>query len=189
MAPDRQHRDFRSSTTYCKIAAHSASSRISFSFPRKSSKLLLCGSSSRTCSFMPAPATSSGTCFSSGFSASNWNGLGGTARFLRLLLLVRHFRRHICCSRRLHFRWHQYRERLVLREPFTAFWWPTPSCFPTRPFLFGFLVPMKSKYFVLIIGAIVLLQSYSATVGGQRSNVAVLAHLGGLACRLSAASR
>jgi hypothetical protein len=39
---------------------------------------------------------------------------------------------------------------------------------------------MKSKYFVMIVGAIVLLQSYSATIGGQRTGVAVLAHLGGL---------
>ncbi len=53
--------------------------------------------------------------------------------------------------------------------------------FPDRTILFGFLIPMKSKYFVMIMGAIVFLQSYTATVGGQRSGVAVLAHLGGLA--------
>ncbi|MGA8029676.1 MAG: rhomboid family intramembrane serine protease [Bryobacteraceae bacterium] len=53
--------------------------------------------------------------------------------------------------------------------------------FPDQTILFGFLIPIKSKYFVMIIGAIVLLQSYSATVGGQGSSVAVLAHLGGLA--------
>ncbi len=52
--------------------------------------------------------------------------------------------------------------------------------FPDRTILFGFLIPIKSKYFVMIIGVIVLLQSYSATVGGRRSGVAVLAHLGGL---------
>jgi membrane associated rhomboid family serine protease len=52
--------------------------------------------------------------------------------------------------------------------------------FPDRTILFGFLIPMKSKYFVIIIGAIVFLQSYSATVGGQKGSVAVLAHLGGL---------
>lgn len=52
--------------------------------------------------------------------------------------------------------------------------------FPDQTILFGFLIPMKSKYFVMIIGAVVLLQSFSATVGGQRSGVAVLAHLGGL---------
>lgn len=51
--------------------------------------------------------------------------------------------------------------------------------FPDRTILFGFLIPMKSKYFVMIIGAIVLLQSYSATAGGQR-DAAVIAHLGGL---------
>ena len=39
---------------------------------------------------------------------------------------------------------------------------------------------MKSKYFVMIIGAIVFLQSYTAAVGGQAGNVAVVAHLGGL---------
>jgi hypothetical protein len=38
---------------------------------------------------------------------------------------------------------------------------------------------MKSKYFVMIIGAIVLLQSYTATIGGQRG-AAVVVHLGGL---------
>lgn len=53
--------------------------------------------------------------------------------------------------------------------------------FPDRTILFGFLIPIKSKYFVMIVGAIVFLQSYSATVGGQKTGVAVLAHLGGLA--------
>jgi len=52
--------------------------------------------------------------------------------------------------------------------------------FPDRTILFGFLIPMKSKYFVMIIGAIVFLQSYTATIGGQGSGVAVVAHLGGL---------
>jgi membrane associated rhomboid family serine protease len=52
--------------------------------------------------------------------------------------------------------------------------------FPDRTILFGFLIPMKSKYFVMIIGGIVFLQSYSATVGGEKTSVAVLAHLGGL---------
>lgn len=52
--------------------------------------------------------------------------------------------------------------------------------FPDRTILFGFLIPMKSKYFVMIIGAIVFLQSYSATVGGQSTGVSVVAHLGGL---------
>jgi membrane associated rhomboid family serine protease len=52
--------------------------------------------------------------------------------------------------------------------------------FADQTILFGFLIPMKSKYFVMIIAAIVFLQSYSATVGGQKGTVAVLAHLGGL---------
>ena len=52
--------------------------------------------------------------------------------------------------------------------------------FPDRTILFGFLIPMKTKYFVIIIGAIVVLQSYSATIGGQRSGLGVLADLGGL---------
>jgi membrane associated rhomboid family serine protease len=51
--------------------------------------------------------------------------------------------------------------------------------FPDRTVLFGFLIPLKSKYFVMIIGAIVLLQSYTATIGGQRG-AAVVVHLGGL---------
>lgn len=52
--------------------------------------------------------------------------------------------------------------------------------FPDQTILFGFLIPMKSKYFVMIMGAIVLLQSYSATIGRQAGTVAVVAHLGGL---------
>lgn len=52
--------------------------------------------------------------------------------------------------------------------------------FPDQTILFGFLIPMKSKYFVMIIGGIVFLQSYTATVGGQPNGVAVVAHLGGL---------
>jgi membrane associated rhomboid family serine protease len=52
--------------------------------------------------------------------------------------------------------------------------------FPDQTILFGFLIPIKSKYFVMIIGAIVFLQSYTATVGGEPNGVAVVAHLGGL---------
>jgi membrane associated rhomboid family serine protease len=52
--------------------------------------------------------------------------------------------------------------------------------FPDRIMLFGFLIPIKVKYFVMIIGAITFMQSYLVTVGGQRSGVAVVAHLGGL---------
>ena len=53
--------------------------------------------------------------------------------------------------------------------------------FPDRTILWGFLIPIKSKYFVMIIGAIVFLQSYMATVGGRGGGVAVLGLLGGLA--------
>lgn len=53
--------------------------------------------------------------------------------------------------------------------------------FPDRTILWGFLIPIKSKYFVMIIGAIVFLQSYMVTIGGQGSGVSVLALLGGLA--------
>lgn len=53
--------------------------------------------------------------------------------------------------------------------------------FPDQTVLFSFLVPMKSKYFVMIIGGIIFLQSYLATIGGQvGSGVAVVAHLGGM---------
>ena len=52
--------------------------------------------------------------------------------------------------------------------------------FPNQTILFGFLFPMKSKYFVMIVGAIVVLQSFSATIGRQRNSVPVLAQLGGL---------
>lgn len=52
--------------------------------------------------------------------------------------------------------------------------------FPDQTILFGFLIPMKSKYFVLIIAAVVLLQSYSSTVQSKGEGIAVLAHLGGM---------
>jgi membrane associated rhomboid family serine protease len=51
--------------------------------------------------------------------------------------------------------------------------------FPDQTVLFGFLIPMKSKYFVMIIGGIVFLQSYMAASGAY-SGIAVTAHLGGL---------
>jgi membrane associated rhomboid family serine protease len=50
--------------------------------------------------------------------------------------------------------------------------------FPDQTILFGFLIPMKSKYFVMIIAAVVLLQAYSSVPKGQ--GVAVLAELGGM---------
>lgn len=53
--------------------------------------------------------------------------------------------------------------------------------FPDQTILFSFLIPMKSKYFVMIIGGIIFLQSYMATIGGQAgSGIAVVAHLGGM---------
>ena len=52
--------------------------------------------------------------------------------------------------------------------------------FADQTILFGFLIPMKAKYFVIIIGGIVFLQSFTATVGGQPNTVSVIAHLGGL---------
>ena len=52
--------------------------------------------------------------------------------------------------------------------------------FPEQTVLFGFLIPMKSKYFVMIIGGVVFLSSYLAVVGSRGSGVAELAQLGGL---------
>ncbi len=52
--------------------------------------------------------------------------------------------------------------------------------FPDQTVLFGFLIPIKAKYFVMIIGGIVFLQSYMSLAGGPGSGVAVMAHLGGL---------
>jgi membrane associated rhomboid family serine protease len=53
--------------------------------------------------------------------------------------------------------------------------------FPDQTILFSFLIPMKSKYFVMIIGAIVFLQSYMAAAQGPAGGgIAVMAHLGGL---------
>lgn len=37
--------------------------------------------------------------------------------------------------------------------------------FPDATLLFGFLIPMKSKYFVLIIGAIVFFQTFQVSIG------------------------
>jgi membrane associated rhomboid family serine protease len=37
--------------------------------------------------------------------------------------------------------------------------------FPDASLLFGFLIPMKSKYFVLIIGAIVFIQTFPGSIG------------------------
>ena len=53
--------------------------------------------------------------------------------------------------------------------------------FPDQTILFGFLFPMKSKYFVLIIAAVLVLQSYSSIVQVRGQGVAVLAQLGGMA--------
>ncbi|HEX7358946.1 MAG TPA: rhomboid family intramembrane serine protease [Bryobacteraceae bacterium] len=51
--------------------------------------------------------------------------------------------------------------------------------FPDQTVLFGFLIPMKSKYFVMIIGGIVFLQSYMAA-SGAASGIAAVAGLGGM---------
>ncbi len=48
--------------------------------------------------------------------------------------------------------------------------------YPNRTILFGFLIPIQVKWFVLIIGVITLLNA----VGGSTSSVSHFAHLGGL---------
>lgn len=47
--------------------------------------------------------------------------------------------------------------------------------FPNRTILFGFLIPIQVKYFVMIIGAIAFLSSF-----GPNTGVSEFAHLGGL---------
>jgi membrane associated rhomboid family serine protease len=49
--------------------------------------------------------------------------------------------------------------------------------FPDDTVLFGFVIPIKSKYLVMIIGGIVLLQSYSAAVQAPGSGYVIAAHL------------
>jgi membrane associated rhomboid family serine protease len=52
--------------------------------------------------------------------------------------------------------------------------------FPDTTMLFGFLIPIKTKYFVMIIGAVILVQTYLATAGRQYGGMSILASLGGL---------
>ena len=47
--------------------------------------------------------------------------------------------------------------------------------YPTRTILWGFLIPIQMKYFVLIMGTIAFMMSFSANTG-----VSEFAHLGGL---------
>lgn len=47
--------------------------------------------------------------------------------------------------------------------------------FPDATLLFGFLIPMKSKYFVLIIGAIVFIQTFPISIGETALLVGMLA--------------
>ena len=51
--------------------------------------------------------------------------------------------------------------------------------FPNQTMLFGFLIPIKTKYFVMIIGAIVFLQSYMSIAAGIGA-VEAVASLAGL---------
>jgi membrane associated rhomboid family serine protease len=51
--------------------------------------------------------------------------------------------------------------------------------FPNQTMLFGFLIPIKTKYFVMIIAAVVFLQSYTAVRGGVGA-VEAVASLAGL---------
>ena len=48
--------------------------------------------------------------------------------------------------------------------------------FPDRIILFGFLIPIKVKYFVMIMGAIVFMTSFHS----KGSGISDAAHLGGL---------
>lgn len=49
--------------------------------------------------------------------------------------------------------------------------------FPDQSILFGFLIPMKSKYFVMILGAIVILQSYAYIAVGKGAGWVVAAQM------------
>lgn len=49
--------------------------------------------------------------------------------------------------------------------------------YPTRTILWGFLIPIQVKYFVLIIGVITFMSSFQVNTG-----VSEFAHLGGLLC-------
>lgn len=51
--------------------------------------------------------------------------------------------------------------------------------FPNQTMLFGFLIPLKTKYFVMIIGAVVLIESYLSVTARQGASEAV-ACVGGL---------
>jgi membrane associated rhomboid family serine protease len=51
--------------------------------------------------------------------------------------------------------------------------------FPNQTMLFGFLIPIKTKYFVMIIGAVVLIESYLSVSARQGASEAV-ACVGGL---------
>ncbi len=53
------------------------------------------------------------------------------------------------------------------------------ALFPNQTILFGFLIPIKTKYFVMIIVGVIFLQSYLAVAGGQGA-VEAVASLGGL---------
>src|SRR5690348_8455373 len=48
--------------------------------------------------------------------------------------------------------------------------------FPDRLILFGFLIPIKVKYFVMIMGAVVFMNSFVSS----QSGISQVAHLGGL---------
>jgi membrane associated rhomboid family serine protease len=49
--------------------------------------------------------------------------------------------------------------------------------FPDQTVLFGLLIPIKSKYLVMIIGGIVILQSFRVMVGGHGEGYVIAAHL------------
>jgi membrane associated rhomboid family serine protease len=46
--------------------------------------------------------------------------------------------------------------------------------FPNQTMLFSFLIPMKTKYFVMIIGAVVLIESYMSVSARQAASEAVV---------------
>jgi membrane associated rhomboid family serine protease len=48
--------------------------------------------------------------------------------------------------------------------------------FPTRTIMWGFLIPIQARWFVLIIGAV----SFMMSLGGVNTGVSEFAHLGGL---------
>ena len=100
----------------------------------------------------------------------------GNAAVSTVLFLLRDRRRHLRRNRQLCYEYAGHTDHRLHPARSSGFCWRMRCSIPDRAILFGFLIPIKVKWFVMIIGAHVFHECFRSVNTG----VSEFAHLGAL---------